>query len=135
VGSYAGGCCWHITAATETTAASWPSGSVNVVTGADARSQVAGDKLVASAGALVGISGEFVVTAGTTGWTTGAGSATCGTLMTKGVSITPGVETGFGVSVGAAPSAGVVVVKGHCAGAAPGDEVAGRETRPRGAHC
>ena len=88
--------------------------------------------MVVSAGALVRIGGEFVVVAETTVWTTGAGSAICGALMTEGASITPGVETGFGVSVDAAPSVGAI--EAHCAGLAPSDEVAGRVTSPKGAH-
>jgi hypothetical protein len=92
----------------------------------------AGDKLVASAGAQEGIGGEFVVTAETTEWTTGVGSAICGAPMTEGASITPGVATGCGVSVDATPFVGAV--EAQCADVAPSDEVAWRETSPRGAH-
>jgi hypothetical protein len=73
---------------------------------------------------------------GTTGWTTGAGSAIGGASDGEGVSIIHGVA-GFGVSnfgVIAEDAPFVGALQAQYAEAAPGDEVVGSETCPGGTH-
>jgi hypothetical protein len=79
---------------------------------------------------------RFTAGSGTTGWTTGAGSAIGGASDGEGVSIIPGVA-GFGViNVGViaedAPFVGAV--EAQCADAAPCDDIVGCETCPGGTH-